>query len=229
MMNIIKTIYQVNWIKSIYFNFFYFQFKDAIKFPCLVYKRTVLQEMGGKIKLVGRISTGMFLLGVPRLGVQDRKFSRTMWSCQGELVIHHLARIGQGCKICISNNGKLSLGSNFRCTGETSFYCYKKIAIGNDCLFSWNINLMDTDFHRIYEITDETETCINPNRPINIGDHVWIASGCTILKGVTIPSYSVLASGSICSSSNIMKCENTIYGGIGKNLVALKNNINWKI
>ena len=51
---------------------------------------------------------------------------------------------------------------------------------------------MDTDFHNIYK----DGQVINPNKPINIGNHCWIGMNCTILKGSSIPDGSIIAAGS---------------------------------
>ena len=76
-------VFQVNWLKTFYFNFHYFSFSDALKLPALVYRRTVLKQMGGKIVIMRKATTGMMRIGIPRIGVQDLKYSRTIWSVGG--------------------------------------------------------------------------------------------------------------------------------------------------
>ena len=48
--------------KTIYFNFKYFKFKDAIKFPVVVSHKTIFKELKGSIKLE-KIKTGMVRIG----------------------------------------------------------------------------------------------------------------------------------------------------------------------
>ena len=78
---------------------------------------------------------------------------------------------------------------------------------------------MDTDFHTI---TDLAGNVLNPNKPIFIGDHVWIGCRNTILKGASIPNDCVLAANSIIT--NKLNSSHCIYGTNG---VILKRNIDW--
>ena len=83
---VLDLVFQVNWLKTFYFNFHYFSFTDALKLPALVYRRTVLKQMGGKIEIMRKATTGMMRIGIPRIGVQDLKYSRTIWSVGGEFL-----------------------------------------------------------------------------------------------------------------------------------------------
>ena len=49
------------------------------------------------------------------------------------------------------------------------------------------------------------------DRPVKIGRNVWIATNCTILKGVTIGDNSIIAAGSVVIG-NIP--ANTVAGGV---------------
>lgn len=223
---VLGLIMQVNWIKSFYFNFHYFSFYDALKLPALVYRRTVLKQMGGTIEITGKVSSGMMRIGIPRIGVQDLKYSRTIWSVGGGILINGVFSIGRGCRICIGKNGIIKFGDNFRCTGDSSIFCYKKISFGDDCLLSWDIQIMDTDFH---VIRNQQQRRINDDGEIKVGNRVWIGCRSTILKGVSIPSGSVIAAESIISSSKAMTIDNSVYGGVGNDLVLLKDKIKWAI
>ena len=65
-------------------------------------------------------------------------------------------------------------------TAETSIVAFTEIRFGNNCLLSWDILVMDTDFHKL---KDEFGNIINKPRPIIIGDRIWIGCRCLILKG----------------------------------------------
>jgi acetyltransferase-like isoleucine patch superfamily enzyme len=69
------------------------------------------------------------------------------------------------------------------------------MTIGAHCNIAPDCNLSDGDFH---EILDETGAPVGSrNKPVVIGDHVWIAVGVIVLKGVTIGAGSVLGAGSV--------------------------------
>lgn len=83
---------------------------------------------------------------------------------------------------------------------------------------------MDTDFHKIF---DEHRVRLNPSAEIEIGDRVWIGCRCTILKGTSIASDTVVASGSVVTKSHVQ--ANTVIGGFGKDLRVLRQGIVWEL
>ncbi len=94
------------------------------------------------------------------------------------------------------------------------------IYIGSNSFISWECMISDTDFHKIKSISDGT--CLNDNKPVHIGEHVWIGARCTVLKGSRIPDDSVLAAGSIVTKK--LKSNNAIY--VSNNIV--KGDITWE-
>ena len=51
-----------------------------------------------------------------------------------------------------------------------------------------NVVIYDSDFHTILNTQHEL---MNPDAPVTIGDHVWLATNVTVLKGSSIGSGSV--------------------------------------
>ncbi|MFN8253129.1 MAG: hypothetical protein U0V75_14770 [Ferruginibacter sp.] len=136
----------------------------------------------------------MIELGYEHLGNFDKYNSRFIWDVRGAVIFARNASIGHGCRIRILDTGQIYFGENFITTAETSFISRKKISIGNDCLFSWEILLMDTDFHNI---TNETGAVTNPDKEIIIGNKVWLGCRTTVLKGASIPDRCIVAAGSV--------------------------------
>ena len=52
---------------------------------------------------------------------------------------------------------------------------------------------------------------INENKPIEIGNHVWIGAKSTILKGTKIADGSVIGAGSL--GTGLLSDEKSIYAG----------------
>jgi len=69
------------------------------------------------------------------------------------------------------------------------------IEIGDDCMFAYNIEVRCGDSHAI--LSAQTGQRLNYAEDIKIGDHVWVATRCTILKGVHIARDSVVASSAV--------------------------------
>lgn len=96
-----------------------------------------------------------------------------------------------------------------------------KLSIGNDCLFSSNINITTTDSHTITD--NSTGKRINPSRNVSIGNHVWVGRGVGIGKGVVIADNNVIGAASYVAKSNLE--TNTILAGVPARII--KSNINW--
>lgn len=205
--------------KTIYFNFKYFKFKDAIKFPVVVSHKTIFKELKGSIKLE-KIKTGMVRIGFGEKENFDFRYNRTIFKNSGEIVFKGKTKIGYGS--VISNEGKIIIGENTNFT-MIEFIFRDEIEIGNKCLFSWNVSLMDTDHHNIYLVGNDTVT--NKPKKIKIGNHVWIGADVRVLKGVSIADNNIIGMGSIITQ-NIDK-ENVIVGNKIETKI-LKENIEWK-
>jgi len=90
------------------------------------------------------------------------------------------------------NNCEISIGENTAILGNCRIVCQgadNYIRIGKNTLFSRDINIWNSDTHRI---KDQRGEIINHSRPIVIGEHVWIGRHANILKGVTIGDGAVV-------------------------------------
>lgn len=212
--NIVRSI-----PKSIRFNFHYFPLKTALKMPVVVSHRTYLRELHGKVTIPEDAETGSIRIGFGDVGHYDRKRSRTIWQVSGEVDFKGRASIGHGSKISV--RGRLELGDKFNITAESTIVCAKEIRFGNDCLVSWDVLVMDTDEHPIY--TKEGER-INEDRPIVVGDHVWIGCKCMLLKGAELPNHTILAAGTALRST--FRGEEQIIGGNPPSI--LKRDVSWE-
>lgn len=98
----------------------------------------------------------------------------------------------------------------------------KSIVIGDNCIFSNNIEMHTTDYH---SVIDDNGARTNLASDITIGNHCWIGLRCLILKGVSLPAGTIVGAGSV-----VTKCfskENTLIGGSPAR--CLREQINWDI
>ena len=214
-----NMFWQTDWWKTIRFNFHYFPFLTALKLPILVSRRTAIRSLKGRIELRTPVRRGLLKLGYCGLGTQDMSFERTIWEVEGTIILYGPVSFDRGCRISVS--GQLTLGAGFTVTGGSTLICKKAITIGEGCRMSWDILLMDTDFHPIY---DDSMTRVNPDREIRIGDRVWIGCRATLLKGAVIPSGSVIAASSVITG--VLEKENAVYGGNGR---LLREQCHWQV
>lgn len=191
--------------------------------PVFIFKHTKLSSMSGSIVLPVHCKTGMIKIGIHGVGIIDNTYERTIWQCKGKVIFKGTANIGSGTKFSINKGGSLTLGDKFCITGRSTIICSKNVTFGNECLLSWDILIMDTDFHNIYTIED---LLMNSPKPILIGNHVWIGCRNTILKGVSIADNVIVAAGSLLTKKVLdAKC----IVGTQNTICHIKDNITWSI
>lgn len=219
---ILNHIYFLNF-KTFYFNFKYLPFNQAIKFPILISRYTYLKNCTGNIKINSKkIKTGMIGIGKNGVGIFDEKKSRSIWEVSGQVIFSGKCIIGHGSKISVGDTACLEFGDNFVITAESSIVCQKKITFGNDCLLSWEILIMDTDFHKIKSLDGNI---LNPSSEIFIGNHVWIGCKSLILKGSVISDNNIIGANSLVSSKLLQ--SNSVYAGNPVRIV--KQDISWEL
>lgn len=216
---ILKFIWRAN-PKTIYFNFKYLPWQQAIHFPVWVSSNTILRKTQGKIIIKTALKTGMIRIGYGDIGLFDKKRSRSIWEVLGTVIFEGNAEIGHGSKIAVGQNGVLSFGKNFTITAESTVVAYKKVTFGDDCLISWDVLFMDTDFHPIMNANTDI---LNPPSEIIIGKSVWIGCRSVILKGSIIPDGCIIAANSLVSKK--LSGENQIFGS--QSLHMIRQNIHW--
>lgn len=210
----------INILKSLYANFAYMPFGKAIKFPIFVYGKVQIRNaQKGKINIASEfIRAGILNIGTPILGYQPRN-TVTVFNIKGTMNVNGKFTIGKGSAVEVGKEGLLTIGNNTTITGNTTILCSKNITIGGRCMISWDNLIMDTDWHNI--VAADTGQVFPKEKPITIGEHVWIGCRCTILKGTNIGNDSIVASNS--------KLTKAIEGNnilIGSNTI-LKTNVTW--
>jgi acetyltransferase-like isoleucine patch superfamily enzyme len=221
LINFLKLLFRINF-KTIYFNFKYLKLSDAIKLPILISKNVSFRKTSGRIKIDFPISTGMIQFGYNDIGIFDKRYSRSIWEVSGLVVFRGNCRIGHGSKIVVGPGGILTFGNNFLISAETSIISFNSIEFGDNCLLSWDILFMDTDFHHLI---DEMGNIINMPKRIIVGNNVWIGCRSLVLKGSIIPDNCVIGANSLVNRS--LDCESCLYVGVPCKLQ--KKKISWKL
>lgn len=114
----------------------------------------------------------------------------------------------------------LHIGKNFNANRNCNISCINSISIGEDSLFGFNCSVRDSDGHTIIR---NGERRVN-NKPIIIGNHVWVCANSSISKGTTIGSDCVVGSNSNISGS--FENGKLIVGSPGR---IIDENVNWEL
>lgn len=180
----INIIPKISIIKTIYY---------ILKFKALIIigKGTILDLKKGSKILIHN--------GFLRVGVEYNLPQRTVLEIgeNGSLIVNGRASFMKGSKIVIDNNAIFQIGNNSYVNEHSKIKCSSKITIGNNCAIAWNVNIIDTNVHRV--ITNGEESIITED--VFIHDNVWIGLNSIILKGVSIGEGSVIGAGSVVTKS----------------------------
>ncbi|MCM2680117.1 acyltransferase [Echinimonas agarilytica] len=206
--------------KSLFFNFYYFSFATAIKFPVILSHRVWLKTVKGSVSLPSDF-TKRITLGFGDCSIFDKKVSRTIWNVTGDVVFLGSAKFGHGSKLSI--DGKLIVGDNLNITAESSIVSSKSVSIGSNVLISWDVLIMDTDFHKIYTVGDSRQT--NCPKPITIGDNCWIGCNTVLLKGTELPYMTIVGSSSVVSK----KFQETNCLVVGNPANIVRRDVEWQV
>ena len=205
--------------KSVYANFKYLPVRQAIRLPILVSDKTRFIGTKGRVEIVeDHVRPGMFRVGLDGSGTASCLPTRL--EINGVLRVEGRVRIGGGCSVTtIDENSRISLGRNTIIMGESRIMSSRLVQIGRDCMISWGVQIMDTDWHSLYV----DDRLINQDEDVVIGDRVWICSNVTVLKGSAIPNESIIAASSTISSS--WNQERCIVAGLP--LTIIKTDATW--
>ena len=118
----------------------------------------------------------------------------------------NVVRIGgwshlNGTEVCTENDGNaIILGQRSKLYGRVHLAAMEgtKITIGQDCLFSDDVHIRTGDSHSLLDMQGRR---INASQDITLGDHVWVGTKVTCLKGSVIPPHCVVGAGSLVTKA----------------------------
>ncbi len=162
------------------------------------------------------------------IDISDRSdFSRSSIQVVGNNCTIH---ISSGCLlrnttiICMEDNCSISIGNDTTANSEGSLFIVcmgesNHISIGEQCMFADMVDIWASDTHPVF---DAHNHLLNPSRPIEIGNHVWIGRYVRILKGVSIGDGAVIGMSSVVTKNIKPNSLNA-----GSPCKCIKENISW--
>lgn len=108
-------------------------------------------------------------------------------------------------------NCHISIGKNSYSNGVNIIVMEDNtsVTIGKNCMFSWGIYLFASDTHTIYDA--KTKKLLNWGKEIIIGDNVWVAMDCTVLKNSFIAKNCVVGASAVVAGK--FTEENCVIAG----------------
>ncbi len=123
------------------------------------------------------------------------------------------------------DNALLTIGRGLQGAKLTATLVGGKISIGEDCLLSLGpvgVDVRNSDLHSILDV--KSRSVLNKTRDVEIGDHVWLADGVSVLKGAKISGDCVVAAHAVVTGSS--RCSpSSLLAGIPATVV--RTGITW--
>lgn len=182
--------------RTIWFNFRWLPFKQAVKLPVWLACNVRVKGMWRGGLVLRNAAFNSSHIGFHCADAVDCYGTHTILCVErgGKWIVEQDLHIGRGAIVHVKPKGTLTVGRNFAISGTTSIICSTSIRIGDDVQFSWGSLVMDSDAHKIFDVNGEWT---NRPAPIVIGDRVWVAADVTLMKGTYIGSNCVVAGGSL--------------------------------
>lgn len=178
--------------KTIWFNFHYLPFKQAINLPIFCYKVRLRKSKGEVVIDSGNIITGMIKLGNDIVGIYPN--NGVTWENTGRIIFRGTAKFGNSCSICIGRKGTLDIHDGFITSAATKIICANSITFHRDVRIGWEALIMDTSFHRIKGLDGKFRG--KGYGEIVLGKNNWLGTKCTVFPGAKTPDYCVVGAGS---------------------------------
>lgn len=161
--------------------------------------RSVMAIIRARVYLRGAV------LGGPRVRLHGRPHVTASGRIQigdNVSITSFLARVqlsaGKGAELIIGNDTNINNG--------VVLSARERVHIGNRVRIGPHVIIMDCDFHGVDDRNGEY-----PKAPIIVEDDVWLATRCTLLKGVRIGRGSVVAAGAVVTKD---VAPYTLVGGV---------------
>lgn len=210
----VKKVWRSRWVlrsllSSIYFNFHYLPFKQAIKLPILLYKPNLIKCNGKIIIDADDIYTGMIRLGVWMVSIY-RNTGIMFENSGGTIIFNGKCSIGNDSSIAVGTHGELVIGSGFCATASLKLVCYNNIKFNDNVLIGWDCIFMDTDFHKLTRIGENG--CSKGYGSIIIGANNWFGCKCVVLKNTQTEDFISVGSSSLLNKKYAFPSYSVIAG-----------------
>lgn len=191
-------------LPTLYFNFHYLPFHQALRLPIVLYKphlvkckgRVVLSPADGRIRH-GMVQMGFYIAKVyPNSGV--------MWENNGGTVVFRGSVImGNDTYLSFGESTTADFGDDFRSSAAMKIVSTKGITFGAHDRVGWGCLFLDSNMHPLYDMEKKKE--LPDGGPIAIGEYNWFAADCKIMHSVTTPERCIFGMGTTVTRGCVKK------------------------
>ena len=123
-------------------------------------------------------------------------------NCKGRIIVND--------DVMLYARGVLNIGKQFGINQYSRIVAHEQIDIGDNVTIGQFVSILDHDHKYTFE-GENMQLNGYTTAPIKIGNNVWIADKCTILKGVTIGNNVVIGANTLVNKD---VPDNVVVGGV---------------
>lgn len=199
---------------TLWFNFRFLPFKQAIHLPILVWGMPKIINLNSNFEIIidcEKITRGQ--IKINRTGeYPSHSGGHTEFVLSGKRIIFKgNAFIGCGTRILSYLNSTIIIGNHVMISQQNTIVSCEKLILEDFVRIGSKVQIMDSSMHFVYR-SDERKVK-KLSSPIIIGHNTWIANGSSIYKGTILPPYSTLAGGSMVNRDYSQEIEGTCFVG----------------
>ncbi len=209
---------RINLLATIYFCFKMLPFRQAVRLPVVFYNRVRFVNCRGNVSFLSDV-VRFKMVQVGAHGSDMFSNLRTTIDLRGGVVFKGDGiRIGYGSLLRVEEGGVIEFAEGSIIGARNMVFCCKSIRFDQNCLFSWDCQILDSDTHSLRDLTTGE---INPKtQSIIIGKDCWIGNHVIINKGTVLPEGTIVSSMSLLNKDySAFINENSIIGGIPAKLL----------
>lgn len=203
--------------KTLYLNFRVLPFAQAIKLPIYCTAYTEFYSLRGRVVFDCPARHGLVKIGFLAHNMFVPSNNITLLEIDGEIRIGGRGDFAPGVSISVAKHAILRIGKEFFINSRVRIVCHELIDIGAWARIAWESQIYDTNFH--YIIDKSTGDICKKNKPIQIGNNVWVGNRTTVTGGAVIPDFCIVASNSVCTKNYSEIPPDSIIGGVPAKLI----------
>ncbi len=189
-------------LPTLFFNFRFLPFEQAIKLPIILYKPH-FAKLSGKIRIdSNRIYPKMIMLGRNRIPFYPN--NGVYMNIEGTLTFKGACDIGNDSKISVGQNAE-----NYSATSSLKLTCSKHIRFSKNVTVGWDCIFMDSDFHRLTKVVGGYTKGIGE---ILIGSNNWFCCKNVVLKNTVTPDFCTVAANTVLNKDYLQHGTNILLG-----------------
>ena len=216
LVNKIRRFFRTSWIKSLYFNLSMLPFRQAIRMPIILTRQTFFYSLSGKIVLKDKPRFAMVRIGYLAEDIVAPKEARNLLQIEGMWELYDGVQLGVGTLLRIEKDAVLITEKNVRIGARVKIICYEKIHIGYNSSITWECQIIDTTFHYMRNLADNSLVLLTS--PISIGDNTWVCNRSSVMKGASVPAHTIIASEGLCNKKYDIP-EYSLIGGMPAKMI----------